>query len=92
MSSSKRPELQAPPEVYYDEVEAGKYLHNSRMIDVQAQMPERALQMLKLPPGRPCLLLVHVDDATLRSALWARRGAAEQRERALLLADRRCRG
>ena len=38
MSSSKRPELQAPPEVYYDEVEAGKYLHNSRMIDVQAQM------------------------------------------------------
>ena len=57
MSSSKRPELQAPPEVYYDEVEAGKYLHNSRMIDVQAQMAERALEMLKLPPGRPCLLL-----------------------------------
>ena len=27
------------------------------MIDVQAQMAERALEMLKLPPGRPCLLL-----------------------------------
>ncbi|KAJ1621772.1 methyltransferase [Pavlovales sp. CCMP2436] len=39
-----RPELQAPAEIFYGETEARKYLHNSRMIQVQGQMAERALE------------------------------------------------
>ena len=54
--SRKRPEDQAPPEIFYDETEASKYLHSSRMIEVQAAMSERALEMLCLP-DEPCLLL-----------------------------------
>jgi hypothetical protein len=46
--SMSRPELQAPAEVFYGETEARKYLHNSRMIQVQGQMAERALEMLNL--------------------------------------------
>ncbi|KAG8464427.1 hypothetical protein KFE25_003490 [Diacronema lutheri] len=52
-----RPELQAPAEIFYGEQEASKYLHNSRMIEVQASMAERALEMLCLPEGAPALLL-----------------------------------
>lgn len=52
-----RPELQAPAEIFYGEQEANKYLHNSRMIEVQGTMAERALEMLCLPEGVPCLLL-----------------------------------
>lgn len=54
---SRRPEEQAPPEIFYNETEASKYLHNSRMIEVQASMAERALELLCLPEGEPCLLL-----------------------------------
>ena len=57
-SSSKcRPEEQAPPDVFYNESEAAKYLHSSRMIDIQTQMAERALEMLCLPEDEECLLL-----------------------------------
>lgn len=52
-----RPELQAPAEIFYGEQEAHKYLHNSRMIQVQAAMAERALEMLRLPEDVPALLL-----------------------------------
>ena len=52
-----RPEEVAPPEVFYDATEAGKYLHSTRMIDVQSQMAERAVEMLCLPEGRPCMIL-----------------------------------
>lgn len=52
-----RPELQAPAEIFYGETEARKYLHNSRMIEVQGTMAERALEMLCLPAETPCLLL-----------------------------------
>ncbi len=56
-SSNRRPEEQAPPDVFYNETEAQKYLHSSRMIDVQASMAERALEMLCLPDGEESLLL-----------------------------------
>jgi len=57
-SSSKcRPEEQAPPDVFYNESEAAKYLHSSRMIEIQTQMAERALEMLCLPEDEECLLL-----------------------------------
>eukprot|EP00316_Scyphosphaera_apsteinii_P024252 CAMPEP_0119330952 /NCGR_PEP_ID=MMETSP1333-20130426/79379_1 /TAXON_ID=418940 /ORGANISM="Scyphosphaera apsteinii, Strain RCC1455" /LENGTH=321 /DNA_ID=CAMNT_0007340433 /DNA_START=12 /DNA_END=978 /DNA_ORIENTATION=- len=55
--NSSRPEEQAPPQIFYNETEASKYLHNSRMIEVQASMAERALELLCLPEDAPCLLL-----------------------------------
>jgi len=55
--SSKRPEHQAPPELFYNEEEARKYTSNTRMMDIQNQMTERALELLALPEDRPCYLL-----------------------------------
>ena len=55
-SSSRRPEETGPADLFYDEKEANKYLHSSRMIEVQTTMAERALEMLDLPEG-PALLL-----------------------------------
>ncbi len=52
-----RPEEQAPPDLFYNEAEANKYLHSSRMIEIQSAMSERALEMLCLPEGVPCMLL-----------------------------------
>ncbi|XP_002738464.1 18S rRNA (guanine-N(7))-methyltransferase-like [Saccoglossus kowalevskii] len=57
MASGKRPEHQAPPEIFYDEVEARKYTSNSRMIEIQEQMSERAIELLALPEDTPCLIL-----------------------------------
>lgn len=55
--SGKRPEHQAPPEVFYNEEEATKYTTNSRMIEIQRQMSERAVELLDLPEDEPCFLL-----------------------------------
>jgi len=52
-----RPEFQAPPEIYYGDTEAKKYTHNTRNQAIQAQMTERALELLNLPEGQPALLL-----------------------------------
>lgn len=53
-----RPELQAPPEIFYDETEARKYTSSSRIIDIQAKISERALELLALPDDEvPRLLL-----------------------------------
>ncbi|XP_073992906.1 18S rRNA (guanine-N(7))-methyltransferase isoform X1 [Rhodnius prolixus] len=57
MSSNKRPEHQAPPEIFYDEVEARKYTQNSRMIEIQVDMCERAVELLCLPEDKSCFLL-----------------------------------
>ncbi|KAK9287007.1 hypothetical protein L1049_015415 [Liquidambar formosana] len=55
---SSRPELQAPPEIFYDDVEARKYTSSSRIIEIQAQLSGRALELLALPDdGVPRLLL-----------------------------------
>uniref|UniRef100_A0AAQ4RFB8 18S rRNA (guanine-N(7))-methyltransferase n=1 Tax=Gasterosteus aculeatus aculeatus TaxID=481459 RepID=A0AAQ4RFB8_GASAC len=56
-SSCRRPEHTAPPDVYYNEAEAKKYSQNSRMIEIQTQMSERAVELLNLPEGQPCFLL-----------------------------------
>uniref|UniRef100_A0A8C9DRV8 BUD23 rRNA methyltransferase and ribosome maturation factor n=1 Tax=Prolemur simus TaxID=1328070 RepID=A0A8C9DRV8_PROSS len=53
----RRPEHGGPPELFYDENEARKYVRNSRMIDVQTRMAGRALELLCLPEGQPCYLL-----------------------------------
>jgi len=51
-----RPEELAPPEVYYNEIEARKYTSNSRMMSIQNEMAERALELLNLPK-KPHMLL-----------------------------------
>ncbi|XP_048840552.1 probable 18S rRNA (guanine-N(7))-methyltransferase [Brienomyrus brachyistius] len=56
-SNSRRPEHTAPPEVFYNEEEARKYSQNSRMIEIQSQMSERAVELLNLPEDQPCFLL-----------------------------------
>ncbi|KIO26228.1 hypothetical protein M407DRAFT_202469 [Tulasnella calospora MUT 4182] len=51
-----RPEFEAPPEIYYGDEEAKKYTSNTRNQEIQAQMTDRALELLSLPPG-PAMLL-----------------------------------
>ncbi|GAA0138451.1 methyltransferase [Lithospermum erythrorhizon] len=55
---SSRPEIQAPPEIFYNDDEARKYTSSSRIIEIQAKLSERALELLALPEdGVPRLLL-----------------------------------
>ncbi|PIN20365.1 putative protein carboxyl methylase [Handroanthus impetiginosus] len=55
---TSRPELQAPPEIFYNDDEARKYTSSSRIIDIQAKLSERAVELLALPDdGVPRLLL-----------------------------------
>ncbi|KAL0843670.1 hypothetical protein Bca101_016916 [Brassica carinata] len=46
---STRPELLAPPEIFYDDSEARKYTSSSRIVEIQARLSERALELLALP-------------------------------------------
>jgi len=57
MASCSRPEHQAPPEIFYDESEARKYTTNSRIIEIQEQMTNRALELLALPTDQISLIL-----------------------------------
>ncbi|KAJ8905187.1 hypothetical protein NDN08_001696 [Rhodosorus marinus] len=52
-----RPEHVAPPEVFYNEAEAEKYLTSSRMIEVQTQLADRCLQLLQFEEGEERYLL-----------------------------------
>ncbi|KAF7692779.1 probable 18S rRNA (guanine-N(7))-methyltransferase [Silurus meridionalis] len=56
-ASCRRPEHMAPPEVFYNEQEAKKYSQNSRMIEIQSQMSERAVELMSLPEDQACYLL-----------------------------------
>jgi len=56
-SSVRRPEHQAPPEIFYGIDEAAKYTNNTRIMNIQAEMSERALELLNLPPDQPSYLL-----------------------------------
>ncbi|PWN40470.1 putative BUD23-protein [Ceraceosorus guamensis] len=44
-----RPEHLAPPEVYYNDVEASKYTSSTRVRHIQATMAERAMELLAMP-------------------------------------------
>lgn len=57
MAHGGRPEHQAPPEIFYNETEARKYTSNSRMIEIQQKLSERALELLVLPDDTPCFIL-----------------------------------
>ena len=52
-----RPEHLAPPELFYNEKEAAKYAGSTRMLQIQRQISERALELLNLPNDVPGLLL-----------------------------------
>ncbi|KAF8478414.1 williams-Beuren syndrome critical region protein 22 [Russula ochroleuca] len=52
-----RPELQAPPEIYYGDTEAEKYTNNTRIQQIQADMTYRALELLNPPQDEPAFLL-----------------------------------
>ncbi|KAK7269260.1 hypothetical protein RIF29_21981 [Crotalaria pallida] len=55
---ASRPEVIAPPEIFYDDSEARKYTSSSRIVQIQAELSERALELLALPEdGVPKLLL-----------------------------------
>ncbi|CAG5119850.1 unnamed protein product [Candidula unifasciata] len=57
MSSSGRPEHQAPPEIFYNETEAAKYTSNTYMLDIQQKLSERALELLAPPDDVSCYIL-----------------------------------
>ncbi|XP_022093369.1 probable 18S rRNA (guanine-N(7))-methyltransferase [Acanthaster planci] len=57
MASCRRPEHKAPPEMFYNEEEARKYTSNSRMIEIQMTMSERAVELLNLPEDTPSYVL-----------------------------------
>lgn len=54
---SRRPEYSAPPEIFYNEQEAEKYTSNSRIMEIQTSMSERAVELLALPDDQTCLIL-----------------------------------
>eukprot|EP01062_Namystynia_karyoxenos_P056059 TRINITY_DN47012_c0_g1_i1.p2 TRINITY_DN47012_c0_g1~~TRINITY_DN47012_c0_g1_i1.p2 ORF type:complete len:348 (+),score=146.53 TRINITY_DN47012_c0_g1_i1:73-1044(+) len=55
--STRRPEEYAPPEVFYNDTGAAKYLRSSRMVEIQTKLSMRCIEMLCLPPDQSCLLL-----------------------------------
>ena len=55
--AGKKPEHQAPPEIFYNEDEAAKYTSNTRIMQIQSEMSERALELLALPEDESCFLL-----------------------------------
>lgn len=58
MGRNDRPELTAPPEVFYNDDEARKYTDNTRIMDIQTALTERALELLALPDdGTPKYIL-----------------------------------
>eukprot|EP00695_Tsukubamonas_globosa_P003394 TRINITY_DN609_c0_g1_i1.p1 TRINITY_DN609_c0_g1~~TRINITY_DN609_c0_g1_i1.p1 ORF type:complete len:284 (+),score=81.86 TRINITY_DN609_c0_g1_i1:58-909(+) len=52
-----RPEHVAPPEIFYNDREAKKYAANSRIIEIQSRMSERAIELLNLPDDQPAFVL-----------------------------------
>lgn len=51
-----RPEGTKAPQEYYDAREARKYNENSRIVSIQSEITQRAIQMLSLP-ATPCYIL-----------------------------------
>ncbi|CAI4230328.1 unnamed protein product [Auanema sp. JU1783] len=69
MSSRARPESSGPPDLYYNEEEAKKYARNSHIIGIQAQMSERALELLAVPEGKIGLML-DIEVFTEQGHAW----------------------
>lgn len=52
-----RPEGSKPPDLYYDAVEARKYDSSSRIINIQAEISARAIEMLAFSDDKPKYIL-----------------------------------
>ena len=52
-----RPELTGHAFLFYNEKEARKYDSSSRMVGIQREITERAIELLKLPSDRPSFIL-----------------------------------
>ena len=52
-----RPELTGHASLFYNEKEARKYDSSSRMVGIQREITERAIELLKLPSDRPSFVL-----------------------------------
>ncbi|KAJ4456471.1 putative williams-beuren syndrome critical region protein [Paratrimastix pyriformis] len=52
-----RPEHFAPPEIFYNDLEAQKYNKNTRMIQIQTRLSRRAIELLALPAGGSKMIL-----------------------------------
>jgi 18S rRNA (guanine1575-N7)-methyltransferase len=52
-----RPELTGHASLFYNAKEAKKYDSSSRMVGVQREITERAIELLRLPQDRPSLIL-----------------------------------
>lgn len=52
-----RPETQNAPDLFYNATEARKYNSSSRMINIQAEISSRAIELLNLPSDRPSYIL-----------------------------------
>lgn len=58
MGKGDRPELSAPPELFYDDTEAAKYTKSSRVMEIQEKLTLRALELLALEDdGTPKMIL-----------------------------------
>jgi 18S rRNA (guanine1575-N7)-methyltransferase len=52
-----RPELTGHASLFYNAREARKYDSSSRMVGIQREITERAIELLKLPNDRPSFIL-----------------------------------
>lgn len=52
-----RPELTGHASLFYNAKEARKYDSSSRMVGIQREITERAIELLKLPAGQSKLIL-----------------------------------
>ena len=52
-----RPEGTKPPDLYYDAIEARKYDSSSRIINIQAEISLRAIEMLAFSDDKPKYIL-----------------------------------
>lgn len=57
---SLRPEHSAPPEIFYNDSEARKYTQNSRIATIQAELSQRALELLALPDDGSSRLILDI--------------------------------
>lgn len=66
-----RPELQTPPELFYNDKMSRKYNSNSRMVGIQAEISERCIELLNIPVRRG--QATDMALCTLCVFLWGRR-------------------
>lgn len=74
MGRGDRPELTAPPDVFYNDVEARKYTTNSRMIEIQVSERERERRcgVLEIAEGGACVFHVLTNPPSTQATLTER--------------------